>query len=166
MKFLHFEPLDNFSLWKYVFASESFTTKAGSVPTANAIERTKRLDSWTTFLADYLMLRRTKQDRFKGSNKKIVELPDKTVEIIKFGLANKEKHIYDMIFDESKDKVKDFLKNQRNRLLGKKTQKDAGSYSEIFVYLLRLRQACCHMSLLAECLDRDELQNQKLENGG
>lgn len=112
------------------------------------------------------MLRRTKQDRFKGTNKKIVELPDKTLEIVKFGLASKEKHIYDMIFDESKEKVKDFLSNQRNRLLGKKTQNDAGSYSEIFVYLLRLRQACCHMSLLAECLDRDELQNQKLQDGG
>ncbi len=166
VKFLHFEPLDNFSLWKYIFASEKFTTTANQVPTANSLERTKRLENWTTFLSDYLMLRRTKQDKFKGTEKKIVDLPEKRIEVIKFALGNKEKIIYDQIFEESKEKVNDFLKNQRNRLLGKKTQENVSNYSEIFVYLLRLRQACCHMSLLAECLDIDELQNQKCETEG
>lgn len=51
-------------------------------------------------------------------------------------------------------------------MLGKKTQNGTNNYSEIFVYLLRLRQACCHMSLLAECLDTDELQKQKIESEG
>ena len=70
VKFLHFEPLDNFGLWKYVFASEKFqsTTNTNTqAQTANSVERTKRMDSWTTFLSDYLMLRRTKQDKFKVS---------------------------------------------------------------------------------------------------
>ncbi len=97
---------------------------------------------------------------------RIVDLPEKRVEIIKFALGGKEKVIYDQIFEESKEKVNDILKNQRNRLLGKKAQEGASSYSEIFVYLLRLRQACCHMSLLAECLDREELQSQKFETEG
>ena len=166
VKFLNFEPLDNFSLWKYIFASEKFTASANQVPTANSLERTKRLDNWTTFLSDYLMLRRTKQDKFKGTEKKIVDLPEKRVEVIKFALKSKEKIIYDQLFEESKAKVQDFLKNQRNRLLGKKTQTGSSNFSEIFVYLLRLRQACCHMSLLAECLDKEELQTHKFETEG
>ena len=165
VKFLHFDPLDNLQLWKYTFELAKPTTQT-SANTANALERTKRCDSWITFLSDYLMLRRTKQDKFKGTDKKIVDLPEKSFEIVKFALGKKEKAIYDEIFKESQDKVKDFLKNQKNRLLGRKTDAGATSYSDIFVYLLRLRQACCHMSLLAECLDRNELQNQKLESDG
>ena len=62
-------------------------------------------------------------------------------------------------------KAKEFLANQQKRLLGKVT--GAGSsYSEMFVYLLRLRQACCHMSLLSECLDANELNSYKLESEG
>ena len=165
VKFLHFDPLDNFTLWKYTFESSKTTTQT-TANTANAIERSKRTDSWTKFLSDYLMLRRTKQDKFKGTERKIVDLPEKKFEIVKFALGPKEKVNYDEIFKESQDKVKDFLKNQKNRLLGKKADAGATSYTEIFVYLLRLRQACCHMSLLAECLDRDELRNQKMESDG
>lgn len=66
VKFLHFAPLDDISLWKYVFASETANAKQS----ANAVERQKRLNSWMVFLSDYLILRRTKGDKMHGSEKK------------------------------------------------------------------------------------------------
>ena len=84
-----------------------------------------------------------------------------------FALGEKERFIYDQIFSESQLKVEQFLKNQRYRILyGKESISGdkATSYTDIFVYLLRLRQACCHMSLLAEAIDRDELLNQRMES--
>ena len=115
------------------------------------------------FLSDYLILRRTKQDKLHGTDRKIVDLPDKNIEIIKVRLNPEEKSIYDKIFNESKEKVKSFLQNQQNRLLGKASGSNGSAVSEIFVYLLRLRQACCHLSLLSECLDKNELQAMKME---
>lgn len=56
------------------------------------------------------------------------------------------------------------LLNQQRRAMGREVR-GGGGQSEIFVYLLRLRQACCHMSLLSECLDKEELKNIKLEAG-
>lgn len=119
------------------------------------------------FLSDYLLLRRTKADKLHGTDKKLVDLPNKNIEIIRVKLNTEEKTIYDKIFNESKEKVKSFLQNQQNRLLGKASNSTSGSaVTEIFVYLLRLRQACCHLSLLSECLDLNELQSMKLEAQG
>jgi transcription termination factor 2 len=67
VKFLAFAPLDELKLWNYLFASEKFGTNLkNKAQTANAVERSKRLDSWLVFLSDYLILRRTKNDTFKG----------------------------------------------------------------------------------------------------
>lgn len=54
------------------------------------------------------------------------------------------------------------LLNAQRRAMGREVR-GGSQTSEIFVYLLRLRQACCHMSLLSECLDKEELQKIKLE---
>ena len=163
VKFLHFSPLDDFKLWKYAFASESLT---GAKANANAIERNKRLNNWMLVLSEYLILRRTKEDKVKGTDKKIVALPEKKIEDVLIKLGSKEKMIYEKIFEESKIKVDKFMKNQQQRILGKVAQTAGSSYAEIFVYLLRLRQACCHMSLLSECLDKAELQNVQMETEG
>jgi transcription termination factor 2 len=164
IKFLHFEPLDDFKLWRYTFASETFNAQSRS--NANLVEKNKRLDAWLALLTDYLILRRTKQDKFKGTNTRIVSLPDKNVEVVSFKLNQDEKIIYDKIFSESQAKVNKLLAQQQSRLIGKTTPGAGSNFSEIFVYLLRLRQACCHMSLLAECLDVNELQDVKLETEG
>lgn len=158
VKFLHFEPLNDLSLWQYIFASEKFNTK--SMPKQNCVERQDRLNNWLGLLSSYLILRRTKADKIKGTEQKIVDLPEKNVETIRFVLNDYEKQIYEMIFKESKEKVDDFL---RSRLLGTNS---GSNFSMILVYLLRLRQACCHMSLLNECIDKTLLQNMKLEAGG
>jgi SNF2 family DNA or RNA helicase len=135
IKFIHFEPLNDFTLWGYLFAIEKKSNGTG----ANSAERQKRSNSWIAFLSDYILLRRGKNDKLKGSEKKLVDLPEKNYEIIKFPLQNFEKTIYDKIFKESQEKVKTFLTNRQMGRSGNST------VSEILVYLLRLRQACCHM---------------------
>jgi len=77
VKFLHFEPLDDFGLWKYLFASETFSGRSQSKTIS--MEREKRLGFWLKFLSDYLILRRTKKDKFHGTDKCIVDLPEKKV---------------------------------------------------------------------------------------
>ena len=135
IKFLHFEPLNDFTLWGYLFAVERKTNGTG----ANSAERQKRSNSWIAVLSDYILLRRAKNDKIKGTDKKLVDLPEKSFEMIKFPLNTFEKSIYDKIFEESKEKVKTFLMNRQMGRSGNST------VSEILVYLLRLRQACCHM---------------------
>jgi SNF2 family DNA or RNA helicase len=66
VKFLQFDPLSEFGLWGYIFAAEKFKGKTKQ-QSANAVEREKRLGSWLIFLSDYLILRRTKNDTFKGN---------------------------------------------------------------------------------------------------
>lgn len=159
VKFLHFSPLDDFGLWQYIFASEKFNAKA--MPKNNAVERQDRLNNWLGLLSSYLILRRTKADKIKGTEKKIVDLPEKKVETITLQLNEFDKKIYETIFNESKERVNEFL---QQRLVGKT---GSGNFlSEILVYLLRLRQACCHMSLLSECIDKSVLQNIKVETDG
>ena len=161
VKFLHFTPLDDFGLWKYLFSTESISK---SLSKENSIEREKRLGVWLKFLSDFLILRRTKKDKFQGTNKCIVDLPEKQIEEVRFKLNESESVIYQKIFKESQDKVNKFLDDQQNRLIGITSGKmSRKNVSEIFVYLLRLRQACCHMSLLAECLDKAELENHQFE---
>ncbi len=111
IKFLHFEPLDDFGLWKYLFAAESFAAKSRN----NSDEREKRVGFWLKFLSDYLLLRRTKKDKFHGTDKCIVDLPDKRIEEVRFKLNNGEDIIYKKIFDESKEKVNEFLNEHQNR---------------------------------------------------
>jgi SNF2 family DNA or RNA helicase len=143
IKFIHFEPLDDFGLWKYLFAAESASVRNNKAVSA---EREKRIGFWLKFLSDYLILRRTKQDKFHGTDKCIVDLPEKRVEEVRFKLNSTENQIYQKIFAESKAKVKDILANQQNRLIGKANGlAGGGNFSDVFVYLLRLRQACCHM---------------------
>ncbi len=93
-------------------------------------------------------------------------MPEKQLEMVRFKLSPEEKVIYEKIFKESQAKAEEFLASRQQRLIGKTTSTGTNNLSEILVYLLRLRQACCHMSLLDECLDKNELQNIKVEAGG
>lgn len=124
----------------------------------------KRSNSWIILISNYILLRRTKEDKLNANSEKpLVELPPKSIETICFKLNPPEKAIYTKIFKESKERVTKILLNQQRRAMGREVR-GGGNTSEIFVYLLRLRQACCHMSLLAECLDKEELQKIKLES--
>lgn len=123
------------------------------------------MNSWLVLLSNYVLLRRTKSDKLNSkSDRPIVDLPSKTIETVSFKLNPEENAIYKKIFKESKERVTKILLNQQRRAMGREVRGSGSQTAEIFVYLLRLRQACCHMSLLAECLDKEELQKIKLES--
>lgn len=102
-------------------------------------------------IADSLILRRTKKDKFPGTDKCIVELPEKKVVEVRFQLSPSEKTVYQKLFKECKEKLKGFFNSKKEKVF-------------IFVYILRLRQACCHLSLFNNCLDKNKLICQVLED--
>ena len=156
---MNFQPLDDFSLWKYLFASEQ-----GKAIKSNET-REKRCSHWTLLLSEYLILRRTKADKIKGTEQRIVDLPNKNIVDIMIKLNPGEKAIYAKIFNDSKEKVNKFLMSQKQREMGM-GQSGGSGLTEIFIYLLRLRQACCHMSLLAESIEKDDVRNMRVETEG
>jgi transcription termination factor 2 len=162
VKFLNFEPLSEFGLWKYLFAT--MLTKTVK-PTKDNEMREKRCNHWVFLLSKFLILRRTKADKIAGTERRIVDLPDKNIQEIRIKLNPEEKAIYSKIFHEAKNEANKFLTTQKQREFGV-TGSQGSNLSRIFVMILRLRQACCHMSLLSECLDRDELKTMRLETEG
>ena len=120
-------------------------TNENKPKTASAIEKDKYTENWLRVLSEFLSLRRTKKDKFHGTERCIVDLPEKKVEEVRFKLNQGEAIIYGKIFEESKAKVNEFLNNQHNKLIGKLTNSitkssNGSNLSAIFVYLLRLRQ--------------------------
>ena len=95
VKFLHFDPLDDLGLWKYLFETEKLAKQGSEAVNANAQERKDRFDTWLELLSRYLILRRTKANKYKGTEKRVVDLPDKHIEFIKLKLGAREKAIYD-----------------------------------------------------------------------
>lgn len=159
VKFLRLEPLDDRHVWKYVMAEESSKAKVNQNSQVSQV-REKRLNSWLHVLSELLILRRCKTDTKFNSEEKIVDLPNKDIKIVKVKLIARERFIYDKIFKESKEKFKKLLISKQRGTTSDTTM------SDILVYLLRLRQACCHMSLLSEVLDKSELQSMKCDAEG
>jgi transcription termination factor 2 len=165
IKFLHLEPLNDIKVWKYLFGNEkaeSVTKPKSETAIKNAEKRDGIYNTWLLILSDTLILRRTKADKVSvnGELRALVALPEKKIDVVRVRLNKTEKFIYDKLFKESAEKVRKFLIQQQKRLIGASM---GGNFSEILVYLLRLRQACSHISLLSECLDLNELQKLKSE---
>ncbi|KAF9871544.1 hypothetical protein CkaCkLH20_10955 [Colletotrichum karsti] len=87
------------------------------------------------------MLRRTKTSEIDG--KPILQLPEKTEEVVYAELDEDERKFYTDLETKSQVQINKYL---RKGTLGK-------HYSHVLVLLLRLRQSCCHPHLL---LDSDE----------
>ncbi|KAL0937742.1 swi snf family dna-dependent atpase [Colletotrichum truncatum] len=87
------------------------------------------------------LLRRTKTSEIDG--KPILQLPEKTEEIVFAVLDEDERKFYTDLETNSQVQINKYL---RKGTLGK-------HYSHVLVLLLRLRQSCCHPHLL---LDSDE----------
>ncbi|RDB16047.1 putative ATP-dependent helicase C23E6.02 [Hypsizygus marmoreus] len=87
----------------------------------------------TTFL-----LRRMKDSMLDG--KRLIELPDKTVSLIKLEFSEEEREVYQMMEARTQANFNRYLR--------------AGTvlknYSQVLVLLLRLRQICSHPSLIQE----------------
>uniref|UniRef100_A0A4W5RZJ6 Transcription termination factor 2 n=1 Tax=Hucho hucho TaxID=62062 RepID=A0A4W5RZJ6_9TELE len=165
LKFLRCAPFDEFKLWKTQVDNGS-----------------KRGGERLNILTRTLLLRRTK-DQMDSTGKPLVNLPDRTCEVHHLKLSEEEQSVYDVVFAQSRSTLQNYLKRHEGDN-GKKgdnsnpfdkvarefgvSQADSVSSSQqtqgltstvhILSLLLRLRQSCCHLSLLKKTLDPSELQ--------
>ncbi|GLD65807.1 transcription termination factor 2, partial [Lates japonicus] len=168
LKFLRCSPFDEYKLWK-----------------AQVDNGSKRGRERLNILTRTLLLRRTK-DQMDSTGKPLVSLPDRTCEVHQLRLSADERAVYDVVFAQSRSTLQNYLKrhegNDGNKgntsssnpfdkvaqefgmsqsnpaMSGSQQPQQATSTVHILSLLLRLRQCCCHLSLLKKTLDSTELQ--------
>uniref|UniRef100_A0A3Q3MGB0 Transcription termination factor 2 n=1 Tax=Labrus bergylta TaxID=56723 RepID=A0A3Q3MGB0_9LABR len=157
LKFLRCAPFDEYKLWK-----------------AQVDNGSNRGRERLNILTRTLLLRRTKAQK-DTTGKPLVCLPDRTCEAV-----------YDVVFAQSRSTLQNYLKRHEGNdlkkgstsssnpfdkvaqefgmsqadpaLSGSQQPQQASSTVHILSLLLRLRQCCCHLSLLKKTLDSTELQ--------
>lgn len=135
VRFLHVEPWNNFSFWR-TFITVPFES-------GNFV---KALDVVQTVL-EPLVMRRTK-DMKMANGEALVALPPKHIEVVQVELSETEREIYDYIFTRAK---RTFQENVQAGTVMK-------AFTTIFAQLLRLRQSCCHPTLVR---NRDVLADEE-----
>ncbi|XP_067266056.1 transcription termination factor 2 isoform X2 [Chanodichthys erythropterus] len=164
LKFLRCSPFDEYKLWK-----------------AQVDNGSKRGGERLNILTRALLLRRTK-DQLDSTGKPLVSLPDRTCEVHRLKLSEDEQAVYDVVFAQSRSTLQNYLKRHeegntkkgdnsnpfekvarefgmsQQDSLSSSQQPQASSTIHILSLLLRLRQCCCHLSLLKKTLDQSELQ--------
>ncbi|KTW32933.1 hypothetical protein PNEG_04255 [Pneumocystis murina B123] len=123
--FLKIEPWGNFVFWK-TFITIPFESK--DIPRALNTLR---------MIFENLILRRTKTTKDIHGNL-IIALPSKEIMTKEIILSLKEREIYDFIYTKAKQA---FIENSAAGTIFK-------NYITILTMLLRLRQSCCHPSLI------------------
>lgn len=132
VKFLRLDPWCNFSYWK-TFVTLPFEQK----------QITQTLDVIKSIL-EPIFLRRTKA--MKGNDgKPLVELPPKQVVIQEINFNDREQKFYDWFKAKANLSFRDGVKS--GQLLKK--------YTQILTHILRLRQICCHVDLVASATASD-----------
>ncbi|CAF1198971.1 unnamed protein product [Didymodactylos carnosus] len=121
LKFLHYEPFDIHGTWKiFISNKEKFQ------------ERMKCLVS-------ALLLRRTKQDK-NHLGQPLVPLPSRTVVDIWLNLCDVERNYY--------EKIRSNMTSTYQKFLRLRQQKQKTNTVVLFTLMLKLRQACNHLSLV------------------
>ncbi|CAD5230249.1 unnamed protein product [Bursaphelenchus okinawaensis] len=126
-----------------------------------------------------LLLRRTKDQTQPITNKPILTLPKRTFEVIELEMKGAEGRCYQLMFEASRQKVKQMIQDSQNEgyhikkkektkiinpFLGGNREIDTGDHFQIMscllALLLRLRQACVHLSLTKNAVDVDCFKNE------
>ncbi|NXB22010.1 TTF2 factor, partial [Rhagologus leucostigma] len=170
LRFLRCSPFDEYKVWKYQV--DNNTRKGG-----------ERL----SLLTRSLLLQRTK-DQLDSAGKPLVSLPQRSTQLHQLKLTAEEQSVYNVLFARSRSTLQSYLKRQEQKNEGSKydggnpfekvaqefgvSQKEflAGSQSasqvsstvHVLSMLLRLRQCCCHLSLLKVALDQVNLNSEGL----
>ncbi|KAK2494015.1 hypothetical protein MC885_017852 [Smutsia gigantea] len=169
LKFLHCSPFDEYALWK------------SQVDTGSEKGR-ERL----SILTKSLLLRRTK-DQLDSTGKPLVLLPQRKFQLHHLKLSEDEEAVYSVLFARSRSALQSYLKmghesegsqsgrtpdNPFSRAVQEFGSRGPGqavaagsqrsSAAHILSQLLRLRQCCCHLSLLKSALDLTELKSEAL----
>ncbi|XP_067896832.1 transcription termination factor 2 isoform X3 [Heterodontus francisci] len=171
LKFLHCSPFDEFKLWKNQV--DNGTKKGG-----------ERLN----IITKSLLLRRMK-DQLDASGKPLVALPQKFNRSHRLKLSEDEEAVYNVLFARSRSTLQSYLKrhegkdykpdssqcadNPFNRVAREfgigsgsgslsSVQKASHTSSTVHILslLLRLRQCCCHLSLLKTALSQTEMESE------
>ncbi|NXJ95739.1 TTF2 factor, partial [Corythaixoides concolor] len=170
LRFLRCSPFDEYKVWKYQV--DNNTKKGG-----------ERLSLFTRSL----LLRRTK-DQLDSTGKPLVSLPQRSTQLHQLKLSAEEQSVYNVLFARSRSTLQSYLKRQEQKNEGREyaggnpfekvaqefglSQKEflAASQSasqvsstvHVLSMLLRLRQCCCHLSLLKVALDQVNLNSEGL----
>ncbi|XP_051464792.1 LOW QUALITY PROTEIN: transcription termination factor 2 [Apus apus] len=170
LRFLRCSPFDEYKVWKYQVDNNS---KKGG----------ERL----SLLTRSLLLRRTK-DQLDSAGKPLVSLPQRSTQVHQLKLSAEEQSVYNVLFARSRATLQSYLKrqeeknegreyaggnpfekvaqefgvSQREFLAGSQTASQVSSTVHVLSMLLRLRQCCCHLSLLKVALDQVNLNNEGL----
>ncbi|NWX48250.1 TTF2 factor, partial [Steatornis caripensis] len=170
LRFLRCSPFDEYKVWKYQV--DNNTKKGG-----------ERL----SLLTRSLLLRRTK-DQLDSTGKALVSLPQRRMQLHQLKLSAEEQSVYNVLFARSRSTLQSYLKRQEQKnegtecaggnpfervaqefglsqkefLAGSQSASQVSSTVHVLSMLLRLRQCCCHLSLLKMALDQVNLNSEGL----
>uniref|UniRef100_A0A8C9G756 Transcription termination factor 2 n=1 Tax=Pavo cristatus TaxID=9049 RepID=A0A8C9G756_PAVCR len=170
LRFLRCSPFDEYKVWKYQV--DNNTKKGGD-----------RL----SLLTRSLLLRRTKE-QLDSTGKPLVSLPQRSMQLHRLKLSAEEQSVYNVLFARSRSTLQSYLKRQEQKNEGREhagsnpfekvaqefgcSQKEflassqsafpVSSTAHVLSMLLRLRQCCCHLSLLKVALDQVNLTSEGL----
>ncbi|XP_032468335.1 transcription termination factor 2 isoform X6 [Phocoena sinus] len=168
LKFLRCSPFDELSLWRSQVDNGS-----------------KKGEERLNILTKSLLLRRTK-DQLDPTGKPLVVLPQRKFQLHHLKLSEDEENVYSVLFARSRSALQSYLKrhesgggqsgrspdNPFSRVaqefgssgpgLSVAADSQTSSTAHILSQLLRLRQCCCHLSLLKSALDLKELKSEGL----
>ncbi|NXS82750.1 TTF2 factor, partial [Erpornis zantholeuca] len=170
LRFLRCSPFDEYKVWKYQV--DNNTRKGG-----------ERL----SLLTRSLLLQRTK-DQLDLAGKPLVSLPQRSTQLHQLKLSAEEQSVYNVLFARSRSTLQSYLKRQEQKNEGREydggnpfekvaqefgvSQKEflassqsvskVSSTAHVLSMLLRLRQCCCHLSLLKVALDQVNLNSEGL----
>ncbi|NXB97709.1 TTF2 factor, partial [Orthonyx spaldingii] len=170
LRFLRCSPFDEYKVWKYQV--DNNTRKGG-----------ERL----SLLTRSLLLQRTK-DQLDSAGKPLVSLPQRSTQLHQLKLTAEEQSVYNVLFARSRSTLQSYLKRQEQKnegrdydggnpfekvaqefgvsqkefLSGSQSASQVSSTAHVLSMLLRLRQCCCHLSLLKVALDQVNLNSEGL----
>ncbi|XP_065314661.1 transcription termination factor 2-like [Gordionus sp. m RMFG-2023] len=160
IRFLRVIPFDKFSTWKHLFG-ENTDNKSNrnnylSNITSKNIERQK---SRLHLLLKVICLRRIKNQK-NELGEEIIHLPTKSYEIYKLELSPIESKIYAKILLLSRRIYEQMIRDNLNKAQPLSTRRR--NQTNVLVHLLRMRQCCCHPSLLKNTLQEADLETEGL----
>uniref|UniRef100_A0A8C0F2S9 Transcription termination factor 2 n=1 Tax=Bubo bubo TaxID=30461 RepID=A0A8C0F2S9_BUBBB len=156
LRFLRCSPFDEYKVWKYQV--DNNTKKGG-----------ERL----SLLTRSLLLRRTK-DQLDSTGKPLVSLPQRSTQLHQLKLSAEEQSVYNVLFARSRSTLQSYLRRQEQKNEGRdytggnpfekgsQSASQVSSTVHVLSMLLRLRQCCCHLSLLKVALDQVNLNSEGL----
>ncbi|NXI78646.1 TTF2 factor, partial [Rhipidura dahli] len=170
LRFLRCSPFDEYKVWKYQV--DNNTRKGG-----------ERL----SLLTRSLLLQRTKE-QLDSAGKPLVSLPQRRTQLHQLKLTAEEQSVYNVLFARSRSTLQSYLKRQEQKnegreydggnpfekvaqecgvsqkefLAGSQSASQVSSTAHVLSMLLRLRQCCCHLSLLKVALDQVNLNSEGL----